>query len=99
MFILSYPRLRSPSKEELLGPADLDNEAALLEKLLQSMERETLSEKTLDAVLRVYCTHVQPSFAAPWQRLQQMSSTSSGFVIRNRRIITNAHSVEYGECC
>ncbi len=71
-------------------------EQALLERLLETMSREALSEQTLDAVLRVYCTHVQPSFAAPWQRLQQISSTSSGFVISGRRIITNAHSVEYG---
>lgn len=90
--------LRPSNSKDELEPTDLDGESALLEKLLQSMERESLSEKTLDAVLRVYCTHVQPSFSAPWQRLQQMSSTSSGFVIRNRRIITNAHSVEYGEC-
>lgn len=71
-------------------------EQALLERLLETMSREALSEQTLDAVLRVYCTHVQPSFAAPWQRLQQISSTSSGFLIEGRRIITNAHSVEYG---
>lgn len=31
----------------------------------------------------------------PWQRLKQESSTSTGFVIDGRRIITNAHSVEY----
>lgn len=78
-------------------PEDIMDEQMLLERLLESMGKESLSEKTLDAVLRVYCTHVQPSFAAPWQRLQQISSTSSGFVIDGRRIITNAHSVEYGK--
>lgn len=69
-------------------------EQDLLQQLLETMGRDSLSERTLDSVLRVYCTHVQPSFAAPWQRLQQMASTSSGFVIEGRRIITNAHSVE-----
>lgn len=69
-------------------------EQDLLQQLLETMGRDSLSETTLDSVLRVYCTHVQPSFAAPWQRLQQIASTSSGFVIEGRRIITNAHSVE-----
>ena len=58
--------------EEVLGSS------SMLERLLESMERESLSEQTLDSVLRIYCTHVQPSFAAPWQKLQQISSTSSG---------------------
>jgi hypothetical protein len=80
------------------SPPQLE-EQDLLQQLLESMGRDSLSEKTLDSVLRVYCTHVQPSFAAPWQRLQQISSTSSGFVIEGRRVITNAHSVEVRCLC
>jgi S1-C subfamily serine protease len=32
----------------------------------------------------------------PWQRQKQEFSTSSGFIIDKKRIITNAHAVEYG---
>lgn len=92
---------RGAARREGKGPGDETallsqalGEQDLLQQLLESMGRDSLSETTLDSVLRVYCTHVQPSFAAPWQRLQQMASTSSGFVIEGRRIITNAHSVE-----
>ncbi len=87
------PGARKPGAEAAAGAGAL-SEQDLLQQLIESMERDALSETTLDSVLRVYCTHVQPSFAAPWQRLQQMSSTSSGFVIEGRRVITNAHSVE-----
>lgn len=80
--------------DEMAALSQALGEQDLLQQLLESMGRDSLSEKTLDSVLRVYCTHVQPSFAAPWQRLQQMASTSSGFVIEGRRVITNAHSVE-----
>ncbi|CAM9441847.1 unnamed protein product [Laminaria digitata] len=52
-------------------------------------------EETLDNVVRIYCTHNLPSWSLPWQRLKQEQSTSTGFVIDGRRIITNAHSVEY----
>lgn len=47
------------------------------------------------AVSQIYCTHNLPSWSLPWQRLKQEQSTSTGFVIDGRRIITNAHSVEY----
>jgi hypothetical protein len=50
----------------------------------------------LDSVIRIYCTHSKPNFAMPWQRRRQESSTSTGFAIRDQRILTNAHSVEYG---
>jgi len=59
-----------------------------------------------DGVIRVYCTHSQPSFSMPWQRQKQEFSTSTGFVIdgdgdgnsngNGKRILTNAHAVEYG---
>ncbi|KAG5190607.1 trypsin-like cysteine/serine peptidase domain-containing protein [Tribonema minus] len=52
-------------------------------------------DSVLDSVVRIYCTHNLPSYSMPWQRLRQDQSTSTGFVIEGRRIITNAHSVEY----
>ena len=50
----------------------------------------------LNGVVRIYCTHSQPNFGMPWQRLKQEFSTSTGFVIDGNRILTNAHAVEYG---
>ncbi|CAB1117253.1 unnamed protein product [Ectocarpus sp. CCAP 1310/34] len=44
---------------------------------------------------QIYCTHNMPNWSLPWQRLKQEQSTSTGFVIDGRRIITNAHAVEY----
>nr|DAD34649.1 TPA_asm: hypothetical protein HUJ06_005289 [Nelumbo nucifera] len=50
---------------------------------------------SMDAVVRVFCVHTKPNFSLPWQRKRQFSSSSSGFVIAGRRILTNAHSVDY----
>jgi S1-C subfamily serine protease len=46
----------------------------------------------------VFCTHTEPNFSLPWQRRRQFASTSSGFLIAGRRVLTNAHSVEYATC-
>lgn len=58
----------------------------------------------LDSILKIHCTHSEPDFHMPWQRHHQTQSTSSGFVIeivteggeKKRRVMTNAHSVDYG---
>lgn len=58
----------------------------------------------LDSILKIHCTHSEPDFLIPWQRQHQSTSTSSGFVIeisteggeKIRRVMTNAHSVDYG---
>ncbi|CAA0826751.1 Protease Do-like 9 [Striga hermonthica] len=49
----------------------------------------------MDAVVKVFCVHTDPNFSLPWQRKRQYSSSSSGFVISGRRVLTNAHSVEH----
>ncbi|KAJ9677667.1 hypothetical protein PVL29_022576 [Vitis rotundifolia] len=49
----------------------------------------------MDAVVKVFCVHTEPNFSLPWQRKRQYSSSSSGFVIGGRRVLTNAHSVEH----
>ena len=59
-----------------------------------SKTRSVLAEK-LDAVVKVFCVHTEPNFSLPWQRKRQYSSSSSGFVISGRRVLTNAHSVEH----
>ncbi|KAJ4761465.1 protease Do-like protein [Rhynchospora pubera] len=50
---------------------------------------------SMDAVVKVFCTHTEPNFSLPWQRKRQYSSSSSGFIISGRRVLTNAHSVEH----
>lgn len=61
---------------------------------------DSTSEKNqsdlLNGVVRVYCTHSPPNFSMPWQRLKQEFSTSTGFVIGRKRLLTNAHAVEFG---
>lgn len=55
-----------------------------------------MPREVLDCVVKVYCTHCSPNYTLPWAMEAQRASTSSGFVIEGRRIITNAHSVEHG---
>lgn len=54
-----------------------------------------LPSNVLDAVVKIYATHCDPNYSLPWQMRRQTQSTSSGFVISGRRILTNAHSVEH----
>ncbi|KAG2443617.1 hypothetical protein HXX76_001968 [Chlamydomonas incerta] len=53
------------------------------------------SDSVMDAVVKVFCMHVEPNFSLPWQRKRQSSSNSSGFLLPNRRILTNAHCVDH----
>ncbi|KAI9121159.1 hypothetical protein K1719_008192 [Acacia pycnantha] len=50
---------------------------------------------SMDAVVKVFCVHTEPNFSLPWQRKRQYSSSSSGFIIAGKRVLTNAHSVEH----
>lgn len=50
---------------------------------------------SMDAVVKVFCVHTEPNFSLPWQRKRQYSSSSSGFILAGRRVLTNAHSVEH----
>ncbi|CAH9092399.1 unnamed protein product [Cuscuta epithymum] len=49
----------------------------------------------MDAVVKVFCFHTEPNFSLPWQRKRQFSSSSTGFIVAGRRVLTNAHSVEH----
>ncbi|MFS7913485.1 putative peptidase S1, PA clan [Helianthus anomalus] len=49
----------------------------------------------MDAVVKVFCVHTESNFSLPWQRKRQYSSSSSGFIIGGRRVLTNVHSVEH----
>lgn len=53
-------------------------------------------KRQMRSVVKVFCQHVAPNFAMPWQVQEDIDSTSSGFVISNRRIQCNAHGIVYG---
>ena len=63
-------------------------------------EEEYILASALDSVVKIYATHSEPDYLIPWQKRQQTTSTSSGFIIDvpglGLRVMTNAHSVEYG---
>jgi S1-C subfamily serine protease len=46
-------------------------------------------------VCKIYSFFAKPAFAQPWSMRQQHSSTSSGFIVAGRLILTNAHSIAY----
>lgn len=93
--------------EKLLEHSDQDEDDSL-SRLLVSLFAEQgpgrqraagslyAEERILNGVVRIFCTHSSPNFHMPWQRQKQEYSTSSGFVISGRRILTNAHAIEYG---
>lgn len=108
---------------EELAKAGLDEFEGLLDDIKEDVDKEFSSlfdsdgapssskmikdDDLFNSVVRVYCTHSEPNFNMPWQRMKQESSTSTGFVIeplkptadgkpQRRLILTNAHAVEYG---
>ncbi|PIN18790.1 Serine protease [Handroanthus impetiginosus] len=72
----------SPVADGSVSPIDVESAVA---RVVPSM----------DSVVKVFCVHTEPNFSLPWQRKRQYSSSSSGFVIKGRRVLTNAHSVEH----
>ncbi|GFR47412.1 hypothetical protein Agub_g9129 [Astrephomene gubernaculifera] len=53
------------------------------------------SDSIMEAVVKVFCMHTEPNYSLPWQRKRQYSSSSSGFLLPGRRILTNAHCVDH----
>ncbi|KAK1432806.1 hypothetical protein QVD17_09707 [Tagetes erecta] len=80
--IVTSPERRASRHNEHNGDYDV---TAVVSKVVPSM----------DAVVKVFCVHTEPNFSLPWQRKRQYSSSSSGFIIGGRRVLTNAHSVEH----
>lgn len=53
-------------------------------------------DEVFDSIVKIYATHnFEPDTTMPWQKRHSYASYSSGFVIKGRQILTNAHSVEY----
>lgn len=62
---------------------------------IQSMANlKNLQENVMVAVVKIFLSRCAPIVYQPW-RMVQSSSTGTGFVISNRRIITNYHVVSY----
>ncbi|CAN6353749.1 unnamed protein product [Urochloa humidicola] len=66
------------------------------ESQYQAAELDDLEEdKFLNAVVKVYCTHIAPDYGLPWQKQRQHSSSGSAFMIGDGKLLTNAHCVEH----
>ncbi|KAK8654372.1 hypothetical protein V6N13_128341 [Hibiscus sabdariffa] len=47
----------------------------------------------LDAIVKVFCTVIEPDYSLPWQKKRLYESTGSAFMIGDRKLLTNAHCV------
>ncbi|EEF52040.1 protease Do-like 9 [Ricinus communis] len=84
----------SPEKPEKPPPLPL----AVNGEVVPTVPVESVAPRVvpaMDAVVKVFCVHTEPNYSLPWQRKRQYSSSSSGFVIGGKRVLTNAHSVEH----
>ena len=87
----SIPRPTSPLRNSLLLVNSVENG----DHVALRWDQVSRVLPSMDAVVKVFCVHTEPNFSLPWQRKRQYSSSSSGFIIGNRRVLTNAHSVEH----
>ncbi len=54
---------------------------------------EARTQDVQNAVVKIYTVHSTPSYYMPWGSYGNYSSTGSGAVIKEKRILTNAHVV------
>lgn len=80
----------SAKKEELLQAAPAA--AAVTDK---SSEGAGIPQDVLNCCVKLYVTHASPNYSMPWQFDRQASSTSTGFIMEGRHILTCAHCVEH----
>lgn len=53
------------------------------------------TELIMQSVVKLFVQTSTPNYSMPWQMKRQQQGSGSGFVISNRRILTNAHVVAY----
>lgn len=53
------------------------------------------TEQVMQSVVKLFVQTSTPNYSMPWQMKRQQQGSGSGFVISNRRILTNAHVVAY----
>lgn len=82
---LFWPNKRDPNQAD--GEIEEDDE--------EKAQHQQQQNQIFDSIIKIYATHKEPDYIMPWQSKHPESSTSSGFVIKGNRIMTNAHSVEY----
>jgi len=89
-------KVASPERRSSrLADSNGDCAAAAEPPLIPKWEGTVKVVPSMDAVVKVFCVHTEPNFSLPWQRKRQYSSSSSGFIVSGRRVLTNAHSVEH----
>ena len=49
----------------------------------------------MQSVVKLFVQMSTPNYCMPWQMKRQQQSSGSGFVISERRILTNAHVIAY----
>jgi S1-C subfamily serine protease len=54
-----------------------------------------IPQDVLNCCVKLYVTHASPNYSMPWQFDRQVASTSTGFIVEGRRILTCAHCVEH----
>jgi len=54
----------------------------------------TNQELDFTGVVKIFAARTPVSYAMPWQRRGAENSTGSGFILENKRIITNVHVIE-----
>ena len=81
------------------GTVVLHRSACLISMIALSVAvRELAAQETdplRDSVVRVHVTHQRPDPYRPWRKRPPQEVKGSGVVIEGRRILTNAHVVNY----
>ena len=55
----------------------------------------TVNSHIFKSVVKLFVVRCSPNYSRPWQMSSQSHSSSTGFIISNKRIICNAHGVTY----
>ena len=77
-------------------PATLDGSAIPNDHRSSNQSQPgTVNEIIFKSVVKVFAVECAPNYSRPWQMKSQSHSSSTGFVISNKRIICNAHGVSY----
>ncbi|CAF1324750.1 unnamed protein product, partial [Didymodactylos carnosus] len=57
-----------------------------------SAEQIPVDESVLSSVVKVFCISTPVNYHMPWQKKSQVDCTASGFIIKDRLILSNAHA-------
>lgn len=87
------PRKRRKADEKSAASAAIENAVGSEDDESQGRGLEGAG---LGGVVKVFCTRTKPNRLMPWQMERQESCAGSGCLLRGRRIVSNAHVVEFG---